>query len=71
MEDASLSDAEVNQYYGNGWIVPYWEFPKEEINEIWIEYIALLKRNSNLASAMMIAPHKVKGGSIGEVGSEK
>ena len=71
VEDASLSDAEVNQYCENGWIVPKWEFPKELINEMRIEYNALLKRNSNLASAIMIAPHQVKGGLIRVVGSEK
>ena len=71
VEDASLSDAEVNQYHEDGWIVPKWEFPQELINEMRIEYNALLKQNSNLASDIMMAPHQTKGGSMGVVGSEK
>ena len=65
VEDASLSDAEVNQYHEDGWIVPKWEFPNELIDEMRIEYNALLKRNSSLASDIMMAPNQTKGGSIG------
>ena len=71
VEDASLSDAEINQYHEDGWIVPKWEFSRELINEMRIEYNALLKRNSNLKSDIMMASHQIKGGSMGVVGSEK
>ena len=33
-----------------------------------IEYNALLKRNSNLKSDIVIAPYQTKGGSMGVVG---
>ena len=51
--------------------MPKWEFPQKLINEMRIEYNALLKRNSNLASDIMMAPHQTKIGSMGVVGSEK
>ena len=68
VEDASLSDAEVNQYHEDGWIVPKWEFPHELIDEMRIEYNALLKRNSSLDPDIMMAPHQTKGGCMGVVG---
>ena len=71
VEDASLSDAEVNQYHEDGWIVPKWEISRELIHEMQIDYNALLKRNRNLKSDIMMAPHQTKGGSMGLVGSEK
>ena len=42
-------------------------FPRELINEMRIEYYALLKRNSNLKSDIMMAPHQTKSGSMGVV----
>ena len=46
------------------------DFPR--INSgMQIDDNALLKRNSNLKSDIMMAPHQTKGGSMDLVGSEK
>src|SRR5687767_15679612 len=35
------------------------------------EYAALLERNRDISSDIILAPHQVKGGSMGVIGSEK
>src|SRR5262245_7428416 len=66
-----LSEAELAQYREKGWIVPRWELPQALVAEMRDEYAALLKRNSDVKSDIILAPHQTKGGSMGVIGSEK
>lgn len=71
MTEARLSERELAQFHDKGWIVPRWELPQELISEMRDEYAALLARNSNISSDIILAPHQTKGGSMGVIGSEK
>ncbi|MFK7763363.1 MAG: phytanoyl-CoA dioxygenase family protein [Roseobacter sp.] len=70
VSQARLKDAEVTQYQENGWIVPSWEIPQRLIEKMRAEYDALLTRNPDVASDIILAPHQVNGGSMGIKGSE-
>ena len=68
VSEALLSDTDLQGYKEKGWIVPKWEFPTELMFQMREEYNALLERNSNLSSDIMMAPHQTRGGSMGVVG---
>ncbi|SEK38863.1 Ectoine hydroxylase-related dioxygenase, phytanoyl-CoA dioxygenase (PhyH) family [Roseovarius nanhaiticus] len=68
---AALSDAQVAEYHERGWVIPDWELPAELIAEMRAEYAALLKRNPDIASDIILAPHQEEGGSMGVKGSRK
>ena len=68
---APLTDGEIAEYQGKGWIVPRWELPSELIAEMRFEYERLIERNPDIESDIMLAPHQTNGGSMGLVGSEK
>jgi len=68
---ASLTEEEVKQYQEKGWIVPKWEIPQDLIAEMRQEYEALLERNPQVESDIILAPHQTNGGSMGIKGSEK
>ena len=71
MIEARLSEPELAQFHDKGWIVPRWEVPQDLISEMRDEYAALLARNSDIKSDIILAPHQTKGGSMGVIGSEK
>ena len=71
MIEARLSERELAQFHDKGWIVPRWELPQDLIAEMRDEYAALLARNSDIKSDIILAPHQTKGGSMGVIGSEK
>ncbi len=71
MPEPHLSQAELEHYRNNGWIVPEWELPQDLIAEMRDEYDQLLKRNKGIRSDIIMAPHQTNGGSMGISGSEK
>lgn len=70
-QGATLSSGEIAQFREKGWIVPRWQFPQEVVAEMREEYAALLARNPQLESDIILAPHQTNGGSMGVIGSEK
>ncbi len=64
-----LTDAQVAQYHEKGWIVPDWEIPQDLMAQMRDEYAALLDRNPDVASDIILAPHQTNGGSMGIKGS--
>ncbi len=70
-QEARLSDAEIAQFHEKGWIVPQWSLPEDLVEEMRREYEALLARNPDIESDIILAPHQTNGGSMGIKGSEK
>lgn len=66
-----LSQAELDTYKENGWIVPDFTLPTDMLDEMRREYRILLENNRQLSSDIMLAPHQTNGGSQGVVGSKK
>ena len=71
MTDAALSEEELALFREKGWIVPRWELPPDLVGEMRQEYAALLERNPDIGSDIILAPHQTNGGSMGIIGSEK
>lgn len=71
MTEYILSDSEIAGFRDKGWVVPDWRLPTALIAEMRQEYDALLQRNPDIASDIIMAPHQVDGGSMGITGSEK
>ena len=71
MTNPRLSDSELARYRERGWIVPEWQLPADLIAEMRSEYEALLARNPDIASDIILAPHQTTGGSMGVAGSER
>jgi len=71
MTEPRLSPEDLSTFREKGWVVPRWELPPDLLAEMRQAYDALLARNSDVASDIILAPHQTDGGSMGIVGSEK
>ena len=60
-----LSTAQVGEYHLRGWVIPDWEFRPDLIADMRAEYEALLARNPDIGSDIILAPHQVSGGQWG------
>ena len=69
--ETQLTPEQLTHYRERGWIVPGFKFPPELLAEMRAEYAALLERNADIASDIMLAPHQETGGSQGVRGSKK